>query len=218
MRKNSFPVRASWGECMTFIKGFLLGLSLIMAIGAQNAYVLRAGLRRMHVFAICLFCALSDAVLIAVGITGMGAVLGGMEDMSFWLYLVASGWLFGYGLLRLRDALRGQSGLNSEGGERQSLGPALLMAAALTWLNPHVYLDTVVLLGGIASTLGPAERLSFGTGAALASFVFFFGLGYGARAVGKYLTSPASWKKIDLGIAMIMFWLATGFLTAAFRL
>jgi len=204
---------------MTFIKGFLLGLSLIMAIGAQNAYVLRAGLRKTHVFAICFFCALSDAVLIAVGITGMGAVLGGMEDISFWLYLVASGWLFGYGLLRLRDALRGQSGLNSEGGaDRQSLASALLMAAALTWLNPHVYLDTVVLLGGIASTLGPAERLSFGTGAALSSFIFFFGLGYGARAVGGYLTGPASWKKIDLGIALIMFWLATGFLTAAFRL
>jgi L-lysine exporter family protein LysE/ArgO len=204
---------------MTFIKGFLLGLSLIMAIGAQNAYVLRAGLRKTHVFAICLFCALSDAVLIAVGITGMGAVLGGMQDISFWLYLVASGWLFGYGLLRLRDALRGQSGLNSEGGtDRPSLPSALLMAAALTWLNPHVYLDTVVLLGGIASTLGPAERLSFGTGAALASFIFFFGLGYGARAVCGYLTGPASWKKIDLGIALIMFWLATGFLTAEFRL
>lgn len=202
---------------MTFVKGFLLGLSLIMAIGAQNAYVLRAGLRRMHVFAICLFCALSDAVLIAAGITGMGAVLGKMEGISFWLYLLASAWLFGYGLLRVRDGMRGQSSLNSDETQRQSLGPALLMAAALTWLNPHVYLDTVVLLGGIASTLGPAERLTFGTGAATASFVFFFGLGYGARAVGRYLTSPGSWKKIDLGIAVVMFWLASGFLVAAFQ-
>lgn len=200
------------------MKGFLLGLSLILAIGAQNAYVLRAGLNGTHVFAICLFCALSDAVLIALGITGMGAVLGGMEDVSFWLYLLAAGWLSGYGLLRLRDAIKGQSSLKAEGSGQHKLIPALVMAAALTWLNPHVYLDTVVLLGGIASTLAPPERAVFGLGAAISSFVFFFGLGYGAKAIGRHLTSPGIWKRIDLGIALIMFWLAAGLLAAAFRL
>jgi len=203
---------------MILVKGFLLGLSLIMAIGAQNAFVFRTGLGGVHVFAICLFCALSDAVLIALGITGMGMVLSGMEHFSFWLYLLAATWLAGYGVLRLRDALKGQSSLKAEGKSRQGLWPALLMAAALTWLNPHVYLDTVVLLGGIAATLEPEERLFFGTGAAVASFVFFFGLGYGARAMGAHLSSPSLWKRIDIGIALVMFWLAAGLLAAAFRL
>jgi len=203
---------------MTFLQGFLLGLSLILAIGAQNAYVLRAGLNGTHVFAICLFCALSDAVLIALGITGMGAVLGGMEDISFWLYLLAAGWLTGYGLLRMRDAMMRQSSLKVAGEGEKSLLSSLVMAAALTWLNPHVYLDTVVLLGGIASTLVPSERVLFGAGATISSFVFFFGLGYCAKAIGRHLTSPGVWMRIDLGIALIMFWLAAGFLLAAFRL
>ena len=203
---------------MILVKGFLLGLSLILAIGAQNAYVFRAGLSGIHVFAICLFCAVSDAVLIALGITGMGAVLGGMEDFSFWLYLMAAGWLIGYGLLRGRDALKGASSLKAAGEGGKSLHSALLTAAALTWLNPHVYLDTVVLVGGIAATLEPGERVLFGAGAMTASFVFFFGLGYGAKAIGGYLTSPKSWMRIDLGIALIMFWLAAGFLIAASRL
>ena len=201
---------------MNLINGFLLGLSLILAIGAQNAFVFRVGLEGRHVFAVCLLCALSDAALIVVGISGMGSLLAGMDGAIFWLYLGASVWLIGYGLLRLRDSIRGNASLKGSDNARGSIGALLVMAAGLTWLNPHVYLDTVVLLGGISATLDPAERPLFGLGAAVASFVFFFTLGYGAQAMGGRLANPGTWKRIDFGIAMVMFWLAGGLIWAAF--
>ena len=203
------------------IKGFMLGLSLILAIGAQNAFVFRAGLEGRHVFAVCLFCALSDAVLIIIGISGAGAVLGGVDGLTFWLYLVAAVWLIFYGCLRWRAARLGASSLNANEGASEAttkgLGASLAVVAGLTWLNPHVYLDTVILLGGISVGLTRSEAVLFGSGAVVASFFFFFSLGYGARVLGGQLTSPKIWARIDYGIALVMFWLAAGLLVAAYR-
>jgi len=201
----------------TFFQGFGLGFSLIMAIGAQNAFVLRTGLDGRHVFIICLFCAVSDAALIALGVGGVGAFLGRWEGLEFWLYLIAAIWLIVYGGLRLREAFRGGAVLSLEDTASKSLWPALSMIAGLTWLNPHVYLDTIVLLGGISAPLPVMQKWSFGLGATLSSFVFFFGLGYGAKALSPWLRTPKIWRRIDILIALIMFWIALGLIIAAFR-
>lgn len=199
------------------IQGFLLGFSLILAIGAQNAFVFRSGLEGRHVFAICLFCAISDAVLITVGVSGAGALLGNSEGFIFWFYLIAAAWLVFYGILRWKEARSGQSALKASDKSTRGLGQSLAVIAGLTWLNPHVYLDTVILLGGISATLAMDERLYFGGGAVASSFLFFFSLGYGARSLGSQLTSPKLWARIDYGIALVMFWLAAGLLIAAYR-
>ena len=198
-----------------FIKGFGLGFSLILAIGAQNAFILRMGLERQHIFWLCLFSAVSDAVLIAVGVGGVGRLLEPMVSASFWLYLIAAAWLIIYGLLRLKSAFDGSSILEADKRRQMTLPMALLMMGGLTWLNPHVYLDTVVLLGGISATLGAGEKWPFGLGAAISSFVFFFTLGYGASWVGGYLRDPKMWRRIDFGIALVMFWIAAGLIFSA---
>ena len=201
-----------------FLKGFGLGFSLILAIGAQNAFILRMGLERQHIFWLCLFSACSDAALIALGIGGLGTLLAPiMEEAAFWLYLLAAAWLITYGLMRLRDAFTGASVLEADSRKQMTLGTALVMIAGLTWLNPHVYLDTVILVGGISATLPAGDKLPFGVGAVMASFVFFFSLGYGASWMGRYLKNPKVWTKIDIGIAVVMFWIAAGLIYSAFN-
>ena len=202
---------------MAFVNGFLLSLSLILVIGAQNALVLRVGLEGRHVFPLCLFCALSDALLILAGVAGVGGLLNTMQGVVDWMYFGAAVMLACYGALRLRSAAKGNASLEAGRGKERRLGPLLAIAAGMTWLNPHVYLDTVVLIGGIAATLEPDARVLFGTGACLASFVFFFGLGYSARALGSRLADPRIWRWIDLGIATVMFWIAAGLVLAALR-
>lgn len=201
---------------LSFLKGFGLGFSLILAIGAQNAFILRMGLERQHVFWLCLFAATSDATLIAIGVGGFGRLLEPMIAASFWLYLLAAAWLIFYGMLRLKDAYTGASVLEASTRQRMTLRAAMLLVAGLTWLNPHVYLDTVVLLGGISATLPSGEKLPFGIGAALASYTFFFALGYGASLMGGYLKDARIWIKIDIGIALVMFWIAGGLIFSAF--
>lgn len=200
-----------------FLQGFVLVFSLILAIGAQNAFVLRAGLQGRNVFVICAFCAVSDMILVTVGINGMAAVLAPFQAAMPWVYAGAALWLAGYGGLRLRDALTGQSALKAAEGEAQGLGPSLLAAAGITWLNPHVYLDTVVLVGSVSTTLDGSEKWRFALGAYLASTSFFFTLGYGAKALGRGLTNPKIWARIDLFIALVMFWIAAGLIWAGIR-
>lgn len=198
------------------LKGFALAFSLILAIGAQNAFVLRTGLRGHHVFAVCAFCALSDMILIILGIGGMAALLTPFQAQIFWIYIVAALWLAGYGVMRLKDAMSGAAGLTIEQNIPSGFWPVMLTVAGLTWLNPHVYLDTVILLGGISVTLDAGEKIPFALGACLATCVFFFSLGYGGKALGKTLTSPKAWVRIDFGIALLMFWIAAGLVWAAF--
>ena len=187
----------------SFLPGFLLSLSLILAIGAQNAFVLRQGLRRTHVFWVCFVCGLSDALLIAVGVAGFGALAEALPWFEPVMRYGGAAFLIWYGWQNARAAWRGGAALDAAGAETQSLRKALLTLMALTWLNPHVYLDTVVLIGSVSSQY--EDRLMFGIGAALSSFVFFFVLGYGARLLAPMFANPRAWQVLD-GIVAVTMW------------
>lgn len=189
-----------------FLAGFSLGFSLILAIGAQNAFVLRQGLRRAHVFAVSLTCAVSDALLIAAGVAGFGWIAETFPWVAPVLRYGGATFLIVYGAMAARSAWRGGSSLVAEGSETQSLAAALGTCLAITWLNPHVYLDTLVLIGSVASQYD--NRLAFGIGAITSSFVFFFSLGYGARALAPLFAKPAAWRILDAGIAALMWSIA----------
>ena len=189
------------------LSGFLLGFSLIVAIGAQNAFVLRQGLRREHVFAVCLACALSDAVMLTAGISGFGVVGVAVPWIEPAMRYGGALFLALYGLRSFRAALIDQGGLSPAGAGGQSLKRTLAACLAFTWLNPHVYLDTVVLLGSISTQYSP-NRAAFGIGAGTASFLFFFSLGYGARLLRPVFAKPGAWRVLDVLIGMTMCGLA----------
>ncbi|MEL7276738.1 MAG: LysE/ArgO family amino acid transporter [Pseudomonadota bacterium] len=183
--------------------GFALGLSLIVAIGAQNAYVLRQGLSSRHVFVICLICALSDAILIAVGVGGFGTLIQQSEVLIRVATWGGAAFLAGYAILSLRRALAPEALVPTEA-DAGPLLPAVGTALALTWLNPHVYLDTVILLGSLSAGYAGADRIAFGAGAVVASFAWFFALGYGARFLTPIFAKPVAWRVLDLIIATVM--------------
>lgn len=206
------------------LAGLGLGFSLIVAIGAQNLFVLRQGLRREHVLAVAAICAISDAVLIVLGVSGIGLVLQAVPwlvDVVRWagaLFLVTYGvlaarrtWRPSGEVLRAAETDGGGAGQPSASVPRTGtatvararLMPVLLTCLALTWLNPHVYLDTVFLLGTVANTHGDARWL-FAAGAVTASFVWFFGLAFGARLLGRWLSTPRAWRILDGVIAVVM--------------
>ncbi len=189
-----------------FAPGFALSLTLILAIGAQNAFVLRQGLRKSHVFWVCLTCAVSDALLIAAGVAGFGALGQALPWFEPVMRYGGAAFLIWYGARNAMSAWRGGAALEAEGINTQSLRSTILTLLALTWLNPHVYLDTVVLLGSISAQYD--NRLAFGVGAVSASFVFFFGLGYGARLLSPLFAMPRSWQILDGLIAVTMWAIA----------
>lgn len=193
------------------LAGFLLGGGLIVAIGAQNAFVLRLGLLRQHVFVVCLLCALSDAVLIVLGIAGLGRLV---QNSPLLLSVATYGgalFLFVYGMLAFRRALSPDA-MQMAQQTKMSLGVALSTALAFTFLNPHVYLDTVVLLGSISAQYSGDARTAFGAGAVAASFVWFFGLGYGARLLAPMFAMPRAWQVLDVLIGCVMWTLAASLL------
>lgn len=192
------------------MQGFLLGGGLIVAIGAQNAFILRQGLLRSHVFVLCLVCAVADAALIALGVAGMGALVQRNPDLLLAVRIAGAAFLLAYAAFAARRALRPET-LRAEGGPL-GLRAALLTALAFTFLNPHVYLDTVVLVGGIAANHPPDARPVFAAGAMLASFAWFFSLGYGARWLAPLFARPAAWRVLDAGIAVVMVSLAVSLL------
>jgi L-lysine exporter family protein LysE/ArgO len=183
--------------------GFGTGLSLIVAIGAQNAFVLRQGARRDAVLAVVGICALSDALLIALGVGGVGAVVVAWPGALRAAGIVGGAFLLCYGALAARRVLRPGTGLRTEGEAAGSRRRAVLTCLALTWLNPHVYLDTVFLLGSLAADRGPL-RWTFGLGAALASLCWFAALGFGARLLGRFLARPGAWRILDGLVAVTM--------------
>ncbi|MFI6206431.1 LysE/ArgO family amino acid transporter [Streptomyces sp. NPDC051041] len=184
--------------------GFGTGLSLIVAIGAQNAFVLRQGIRRDAVLAVVGICALSDAVLIALGVAGVGAVVVAWPDALTVVGWIGGAFLLGYGALAARRVVRPDGGaLRTDGEAVGSRRRAVLTCLALTWLNPHVYLDTVFLLGSVAADRGPL-RWTFGLGATLASLCWFAALGFGARFLGRFLARPAAWRVLDGLVAATM--------------
>lgn len=190
-----------------FLAGFALSASLILAIGAQNAFVLRQGLRRAHVFAICLTCTLSDAVLIAAGVAGFGALVAAAPWLEPALRYGGAAFLVVYGAMAFRAAWRGGQALEPVSGPPEPLGAALATCLALTFLNPHVYLDTLVLIGSV-STQYPGAELAFGVGAAAASAVFFFALGYGARLLAPLFARPGAWRVLEALVGTVMTGLA----------
>ncbi|MFF5019828.1 LysE/ArgO family amino acid transporter [Streptomyces sp. NPDC001165] len=183
--------------------GFGTGLSLIVAIGAQNAFVLRQGVRRDAVLAVVGICALSDALLIALGVGGVGAVVVAWPGAVRAVGLIGGAFLLCYGALAARRVLRPGTGLRAEGEAVGSRRRAILTCLAMTWLNPHVYLDTVFLLGSLAADRGPL-RWTFGLGAALASLCWFAALGFGARLLGRFLARPTAWRVLDGLVAVTM--------------
>ena len=189
------------------IEGFLLGAGLIVAIGAQNAFVLRQGLKREHVFAVATVCAVSDALLIAVGVAGMGELVKASPDLLTLVTVAGIVFLVSYGAVAFFRALR-PGKLEAAAPTGQGLGATILTALALTFLNPHVYLDTVVLIGGLSARHEGAAPVTFALGAAAASVVWFYGLGFGARLLAPLLARPAAWRVLDLGIAIVMWGIA----------
>jgi len=194
-----------------FLTGFILGFSLILAIGAQNSFVLRQGLIGRHVFIVALFCALSDALLIIIGVAGISIFLSYIELVSDWLFGISAIWLAGYGLLRLKDAVTGKSALIAENSSANGLASTLSFLAVVTFANPHVYLDTVILIGSVSQQFSGDTKLAYLLGASIASFVFFFSLSYGAKLLAPIMKSPSAWRILDCSIALIM-------LTIAFKL
>ncbi len=191
-----------------FLTGFGTGFSLILVIGAQNAFVLRQGLLRTHVFWVCLTCALSDTVLIAAGVAGFGGLSAAVPWAIAGLTWGGAAFLAVYGALSLRRAFH-PGALRAADQGTGSLRTALLPCLALAWLNPHVYLDTVGLIGAVSTGFpGWAGKLAYGGGATLASFVFFFGLGYGARLLAPVFARPRAWAVLDVAIAVVMWSIA----------
>jgi L-lysine exporter family protein LysE/ArgO len=184
-------------------EGFLLGASLIVAIGAQNAFVLRQGLKGRFVFLVCLTCALADAVLIAAGIAGLGRLVAGSAGLIRAVSLCGAVFLLCYGFIAFRRAWRGGARL-SDDGHSGSLVRTLATCLGFTFLNPHVYLDTVLLLGSLSARHFGAERVAYAGGAILASFTWFFGLGYGARLLAPVFARPLAWRVLDAGIGATM--------------
>lgn len=189
------------------IAGFSLGLSLIVAIGAQNAFVLRQGLYKQHVFWICLICALSDAILITVGVFGLSFVIKIIPSIEWVMRYIGCIFLFCYGAISFWKAFTHNDTLQVKEAQKQPLRTTILICLALTWLNPHVYLDTVLLLGSIANQY-PNQHGYFALGAICASFCFFFSLGYGARLLKPWFSKPASWRLLDFLIGIIMWLIA----------
>lgn len=188
--------------------GFATGFSLILAIGAQNAFVLQQGVRRQFVFAVCITCALSDAILIAAGVAGFGAAVAAVAWLPGLMRAFGALFLFAYGAMRFRAAWRGNHAL-ATAPHSQSFRTAMLTCLAFTWLNPHVYLDTLALIGAASTKFEASAKISFAGGAMLASFVFFFGLGYGARLLAPIMKSPRAWRVLDVLIGLVMWGLAT---------
>ena len=193
-----------------------MGLALIVAIGAQNAFVLRQGLAGEHVFAVCLTCALSDAILIGVGVTSFEGITAWLPWLEPTMRIAGALFLFAFGAKSLWSALRSRHALkatepSSVGAVGSRLGPTLLTCLAITWLNPHVYLDTVVMLGTI-STQFEGARTAFAGGAITGSFLFFFALGYGARPLQPLFARPIAWRILETGIALMVWTIAVGLL------
>lgn len=191
-----------------FTTGFALSATLIIAIGAQNAFVLRQGIRKEHVAPIVMFCAVADLVLIGAGVLGLATLLGDSPLLVALLTIAGSAFLAWYGVRALGRSLMPQSLQASAGDQPISLGSAMAQAAGFTLLNPHVYLDTVLLMGSIGTRQPPDLRLWFVGGAACASGVWFTTLGFGARLLAPIFARPAAWRVLDTLIGLTMLSLA----------
>jgi L-lysine exporter family protein LysE/ArgO len=192
-----------------FLMGFFIGLSLIVAIGAQNAFVLRQGILRQHIFIIALFCAISDSLLITIGVLGISYFLTDfINEFSKFIFGFSAIWLIFYGVIRLRSAFRTKSSIIENNLKPTNLINTISIIAVITFANPHVYLDTVILIGSISQQFIGLKKIYFAFGACSASFIWFYGLAFGARLLAPIMQKPSHWRTLDLLIALIMFIIA----------
>lgn len=191
---------------IALIPGFLTGLSLIVAIGAQNAYVIRQGLLRSHVLLVVIVCSFSDALLIILGTGGLGAIVKANENLLTFIRWFGVAYLTWFGIRSLRSALK-ENKLLASGAAEKSWKKILATVLALTYLNPHVYLDTVIFVGSIANQF-TTDRWYFALGACLASFAWFSAIGFGAQAASKLMSKPIFWRIFDTFVALVMFSIA----------
>ena len=187
---------------MTFLSGFSIGLSLILAIGAQNAFVLKQGLLRKHVLIVCLICALSDAILITLGVMGFGEIVLAYPWIELFSKYAGAFFLISYGLISLYSSAKNTHNLLPSKDSKDSISSTVITCLAFTWLNPHVYLDTVIMLGSISTQF--SETHLFGLGAITASFAFFFSLGFGASRLTSYFEKPRTWQILEVCIGATM--------------
>jgi L-lysine exporter family protein LysE/ArgO len=189
-----------------FLPGFFAGLGLIVAIGAQNAFVIRQGLSRQHVFVVVAICAIADATLIALGIAGLGAIIQGLPWLLEGVRWFGVAYLTWFGIQSIRSAFKNEA-MDTSGAQTTSLKKSVLAVLGFTFLNPHVYLDTVILLGSISNQFAD-DRWIFGFGAMTASIVWFSAIGFGARAASRFMSKPIFWRVLDSLIAVVMFSIA----------
>ncbi len=199
------------------LAGFFLGASLIIAIGAQNAFVLKLGIVRKHVFVVALICALSDSLLIIAGVAGFGILVKSAPQLITIVTYLGAIFLIVYGTLAFMRAARVQT-LHTAKSSAGSLKIVVITVLSLTFLNPHVYLDTVVLLGGLSAAYQGAGKVAYAAGATTASFVWFFALGYGARFLAPVFEKPASWRVLEFSIGVVMWSIAAKLLYSHFQL
>lgn len=195
----------------TALSGFFLSISLIMAIGSQNAFVLKQGIKKQYVFIVCSVCAISDIILIGFGVAGFGAIINQYPQIEIFARYGGAAFLLLYSAYSFHASFTQYHAISSNAASTHSAAKAALICMAFTWLNPHVYLDTVVLLGSISTQYQP-NQLTFGLGAATASLVFFYSLGYGARYLGPLFKNPKAWKILDFCVGVMMLVLAVGLL------
>ncbi|ENX46090.1 MULTISPECIES: LysE/ArgO family amino acid transporter [Acinetobacter] len=193
-----------------FFKGFGIGSGLIVAIGAQNAFVLKQGLKQQYVFWLCLICALSDSILIAFGVLGFAEIMTASPILITVAKYLGATFLLVYGAKAFYAALKTTQSMELDSSQKQTLTQALVTCLAFTWLNPHVYLDTIVLIGSVATQL--EDKISFALGSIVASWIFFFSLGYGARLLKPLFTNPKAWKILDFIIGCVMWGIAISLL------
>ena len=192
----------------SYLQGLLLGFSLIIAIGAQNLFVFNQGLIGKYVMIVCLFCSLSDALLILIGYSGLYLIIENNVILQNFIILIGFLWLLGYGVLKIREGLYFDQESNVDiqisHTNNRNLYKTILAISGITWLNPHVYLDTVFLIGSISNSVQSEKQFSFLLGAISSSFLFFFFLGYMGFKIGPLIKSPNLWKKINISLGIIM--------------
>lgn len=192
----------------SYIQGLLLGFSLIIAIGAQNLFVFNQGLIGKYVMIVCLFCSLSDALLILIGYSGLYLIIENNVILQNFIILIGFLWLLGYGVLKIREGMYFDQESNLDiqisHTNNRNLYKTILAISGITWLNPHVYLDTVFLIGSISNSVQSEKQFSFLLGAISSSFLFFFFLGYMGFKIGPLIKSPNLWKKINISLGIIM--------------
>lgn len=194
-----------------FFYGLSIGFSLILAIGAQNAFVLKQGLKKQYVFWVCLICSLSDAILMSLGVTGFAKVIEQYPEIVSIAKYLGAAFLFWYGFANFKSAFANRDALKPIGADEESLAKVIIICLSFTWLNPHVYLDTLVLIGSI-STQFADDKYQFAAGAILASFIFFFSLGFGARFLRPIFEKPKSWMILEFVIGIVMWSIAVSLL------